>query len=142
MTEKRNKMQQNAALLSRSQEAAMQALLSGEQITAAAKTAKVNRSTLHRWLKEPEFLAALNTCRSELREAQHDRLASLASSAIEVIEQALEEGDARTALAVLRGVALLDGQAPHTGPTNADRIRYDQTNEQKSLEFYQRVVAP
>lgn len=119
----------------------MQALLSGEQITAAAKTAKVNRSTLHRWLKEPEFLAALNTCRSELREAQHDRLASLASSAIEVIEQALEEGDARTALAVLRGVGLLDGQTPHTGPTNADRIRYDQTNEHKTLEFYQRVAA-
>ena len=141
MTGKRNKMQQNAASLSRSQETAMQALLSGEQITAAAKTAKVNRSTLHRWLKEPEFLAALNTCRSELREAQHDRLASLASSAIEVIEQALEEGDARTALAVLRGVGLLDGQTPHTGPTNADRIRYDQTNEHKTLEFYQRVAA-
>ncbi len=80
----------------------MQALLSGEQITAAAKTAKVNRSTLHRWLKEPEFLAALNTCRSELREAQHDRLASLASSAIEVIEQALEEGF----------FALIPGQRP------------------------------
>jgi hypothetical protein len=130
-------MQQNATPLSASQETAMQALLSGEQITAAAKTAKVNRSTLHRWLKEPEFLAVLNACRSELREAQQHRLARLASSAIEVIEQALEEGDARTALAVLRGIGLLDGQAPHTGPTNADRIRYDQANEQKSLEFYQ-----
>jgi len=64
-------------------------ILSGETVTAAAKTAKVNRSTVHRWLNDPGYLANLKQHRSEAREAQHDRLASLAFSAIEVVKEAL-----------------------------------------------------
>ena len=63
-------------------------ILSGETVTAAAKTAKVNRSTVHRWRNDPGCLANLNQHRSEAREAQHDRLASLAFSAIEVVKEA------------------------------------------------------
>ncbi len=119
----------------------MQAMLSGETVTAAAKTAKVNRTTVHRWLNDPDFQAALNSYRSELRDTQHHRLARLASKAIDVAEQALEDGDLRTALAVLRGIGLLPGQAPPTGPTNADQIRYDQAEEKRNFELDQRMTA-
>ena len=129
MTEKRNKTQQDATSLTSTQEKAMQAILSGETVTAAAKTARVNRTTVHRWLNDPDFLAALNSYRSELRDAQHHRLARLASKAIDVAEQALEDGDIRTALAVLRGIGLLAGQVPPAGPTNSDQIRHDQASE-------------
>ncbi len=119
----------------------MQAILTGETVTAAAKTAKVNRTTVHRWLNDPDFLAALNSYRSELRDTQHHRLARLASYAIDVAEQALEDGDIRTALAVLRGIGLLAGQAPPTGPTNADQIRHDQAEEKMNFELDQRMTA-
>ncbi len=119
----------------------MQAMLSGETVTAAAKTANVNRATVHRWLNDPDFLAALNSHRSELRDTQHHRLARLASKAIELVEQALEDGDIRTALAVLRGNGLLAGQAPPTGPTNADQIRHDQAEEKMNFELDQRMTA-
>jgi hypothetical protein len=137
MTAQRNRTQQNETSLSRSQETALRSLLSGETITAAAKAAKVNRSTAHRWLHDPEFLANLNRRRSELRDAQRDHLARLASSALEVVEEALSEGDVRSALTVLRGVGLLPGQAPDKGPTTADRVRVDQAKQQKSLELDQ-----
>ncbi len=119
----------------------MQAMLSGETVTAAAKTAGVNRTTVHRWRNDPDFLAALNSYRSELRDTQHDRLARLASNAIDVAEQALEDSDIRTALAVLRGIGLLAGQAPPTGPTNADQIRHDQAEEKMNFELDQRMTA-
>ncbi len=119
----------------------MQAMLAGETVTAAAKTAGVNRTTVHRWRNDPDFLAVRNSYRSELRDAQHHRLARLASKAIEVVEQALEDGDILTALAVLRGIGLLAGQAPPTGPTNADQIRHDQAREQSILEIDQRMTA-
>ena len=116
-------------------------ILSGETVTAAAKTAKVNRSTVHRWRNDPGCLANLNQHRSEAREAQHDRLASLAFSAIEVVKEALEAGDVRTSLVVLRGVGLIDGQARPIGLTNVDRIRLDQAKAKKRLELGQRLAA-
>ena len=70
----------------------------------------MNRSTVHRWRNDPGCLANLNQHRSEAREAQHDRLASLAFSAIEVVKEAFEAGDVRTSLVVLRGVGLIDGR--------------------------------
>ncbi len=142
MTEGSNKTQQNATSLTSTQEKALQAMLSGETVTAAAKTAKVNRTTVHRWLNDPDFLAVRNSYRSELRDTQHHRLARLASKAIEVVEQALEDGDIRTALAVLRGIGLLAGQAPQTGPTNADQIRHDQAMKQSTLELNRLLTAP
>ena len=140
MTEKRNKTAQNATSLTSTQEKAIQAMLSGETVTAAAKTAGVNRTTVHRWLNDPDFLAALNSYRSELRDTQHHRLARLASNAIDVVEQALEDADLRAALALLRGIGLLSGQVPPTGPTNADQIRHDQAEEKMNFELDQRVT--
>ena len=141
MTDKRHKKQQDATSLSSSQETALRGLLSGETVSAAAKTANVNRSTVHRWLKDPDFLAALNSYRSELRDTQHHRLARLASKAIDVVEQALEDGDIRAALALLRGSGLLPGQVPPTGPTNADQIRHDQAEEKMNFELDQRMTS-
>src|SRR5438046_1747190 len=68
-----NRMQQNATpagTLSGTQERALTMLLSGKSITDAATAAEVDRTTVHRWLKEDfGFQAALNRGRRELREA-------------------------------------------------------------------------
>ena len=43
------------------QQAVLERLLAGETVTAAARAAKVDRSTVHRWLKEDyTFGAAYN----------------------------------------------------------------------------------
>ncbi len=61
----RDNLPQNAtlpALLSIGQDKALAALLSGATVTAAAKSADVDRGTLHRWLADdPTFIAAYNS---------------------------------------------------------------------------------
>jgi hypothetical protein len=81
----RDTLQQNATLppeLSPAQDKALAAILGGATVTAAAKSACVDLSTVHRWLADPEFVAALNTCRHEMYAALRQGLRVLAAEAI------------------------------------------------------------
>ncbi len=85
-------------------------LLLGDTVTGAAEAAAVGRSTLHRWLKDDlKFQAELNRQRNQLRDQLEDRLHALATEAVGIVEKAVQEGDPKTALALLKGVGLLDG---------------------------------
>jgi len=112
-------MRQNAALidaLSPSQEKALAVLLTGKPVTDAAAAAGVDRTTVHRWLKEDfGFQAALNRARRELREAMTAKLMALAEKAAEAVERSIDEGDGKTALALLKGLGLLTGEPPKVG---------------------------
>ena len=52
--------------LSSRQQRAVTALTSGATIVNAAKRARVSRATVHRWLREPDFRAALQKGLQEL----------------------------------------------------------------------------
>jgi transposase-like protein len=56
--------------LSGAQEKAIEALLAGKSVTEAAIAAGVDRTTVHRWLKDVRFEVALGRARRELREAR------------------------------------------------------------------------
>jgi hypothetical protein len=102
---------------------ALECLLRGSTATEAAQAANVNQRTLWRWQRSnPEFQAALNRGRREAWEAAELRLQRLAESAIRVVEQALDQGDVRAALAILRGLRLLGGAPIAIGPDEADGI--------------------
>ena len=77
-------MPQNATEgeLSTNQEKALAALLAGHTATEAASIAGVHRSTVHRWLKEPEFLAEHNRQKAEIQAAVTGRLNALQLTAI------------------------------------------------------------
>ena len=60
--------------------AALERLLAGETVTDTAKAVKIDRSTLHRWLRENfEFQAALNRRKRELTEAFRSKAPSHSS---------------------------------------------------------------
>ena len=63
------------------------------------------------------------------------KLERLGSMAIETLERRLEDGDARVALAVVRGIGFLDGEISSIGP-KVQRIAKDQEQAAKSQEFY------
>jgi hypothetical protein len=106
------------------QEQAIEGLLSGQGITRAAREAGVDRTTVWRWLKDdPAFQAAYNRARLELQAAVQARLLGLTEHAVTCLEQAIKLGDARTALALLRGVGLLDGEPARVGPDDPERVR-------------------
>ena len=111
-------MSQNDTLPA-TQTLAIASLVAGNTITAAAEEAGIDRTTLHRWIREDfEFQARLNGARRELQDACNVRLLGLVDSAIDVLAGELEGGNADCAMVVLRGLGLLSGAPVRIGPTN------------------------
>src|ERR1700720_4712091 len=106
---------QNASFgddLSPAQEKALDALLTGQTVTAAAKAADVDRTTIYRWLRDPyraNFRLALERRRREIRYAMEARLLALTTKATDCLEGALTLGDAKAAVALLKGLGFLQG---------------------------------
>jgi hypothetical protein len=106
----------NGDKLSRGREGAISALLTEPTIAGAAKKAGVAESTVHRWLKDPEFQSAYRAARLSVVEAAVGRLQQAAGEAVETLRTALKaerDGDKiRAALGILehayRGAELLD----------------------------------
>ena len=117
---------------------ALESLLGGSTATEAALAAGVDRRTLFRWQRtDSEFQAALNRGRREIRDAAELRLERLATSAVAALEKALEEGDARSALAVLRGLGLMSSSV-RIVPDEADVIEWQariNESERKKAAF-------
>ncbi len=91
----------------------MELLLVGSTITKAAGQAGVDRTTVHRWLRgDSGFQAASNAARRNLQREIEGRLLQIARSAAETVAAAVDHGDVRASLAVLRGIGLLAGAAP------------------------------
>src|ERR1039458_1738693 len=98
-TMKQNETPDAESQLSPAQELALSALMTGSRMTDAAVAAGVSRSTLHRWMSEPVFLAARNGRRLELVASASAKLLNLRDKALGVVEQALDAGDGRVAMA-------------------------------------------
>jgi len=111
--------------LTPTQDLAIAALLAGKTITAAGE-ASVDRGTVHRWLKEDfAFQAALNRGQRELRCVAYGRLERLAEKAVDTLERALDKGDAKAALGIVKGLGILapssigSGDAPELAASAA-----------------------
>jgi hypothetical protein len=97
-----------APTLSQAQTAALEALLQGKTVTEAAAAARVDRSTVHAWLREHlPFQAALNRGRREVEDAVVERLARLATDAADCVTRAVRDGNVKAALEVLKTQKLL-----------------------------------
>ena len=112
--------------LSVSQVRALAALLAGENVTSAARVAKVGRQSVHRWLRNPDFMAAFNAGRNNLRCEMETKLEAVAAQAIVNVDRVVSEGDTNVSLAVLKGLGLLGGRSRQIGAECADEIRVDQ----------------
>ena len=89
---------------------ALQQLLEGNSVTKTAETVGVDRSTIHRWLREPKFIAERNRLVKEARDAARSRLHSMIGKAAEVVENRIKTGDLKAALAVLKMNGLATGE--------------------------------
>ena len=110
------KMQQKIALapplidIAAQKQQALLQLLEGHSVTKTAEAVGIDRSTLHRWLREPKFIAERNHLVKESRDAARSRLHSLIGKAAEVVENRIKAGDLKAALAVLKMTGLAAGE--------------------------------
>ena len=106
----------------------------------------MDRCTVHRWPRNDYgFQAAVNAAELELQRAVQLRLAQAASAAAAVVASAIEKGDLRASLAVLKGIGALDGNERRPGSDRpevleeeaklAEADRREQNLLQRSLLF-------
>lgn len=112
----RNNSQHAGFDLRPAQAKAIAALATGSSVVDAAREAGVDRTTVHRWLREDyDFQAAWNRLQAELEAEARVRVDRIAFSALDSLEQAVTGGDHRIALAILKGSGLLNGTRPAPG---------------------------
>ncbi len=111
-------------------------LIVGKTVTKAAEVVGVDRTTVHRWLREDwAFQAAYNAAQRDLRREVEARLPHLVDAALETIQEAVRGGDVRAALAVLKGLGALPGSAPTIGADDPVELA-----EERSLTERERAL--
>ncbi len=92
----------------------IEALLAGQSVTQACRTAGIARRTFYRWLRQPAFREALQQAEADLLEAATRRLLALQASALDAV-----------------GAVLADEHLPPTYRLQAARLVLD-----SALRFY------
>lgn len=117
----------------------------GSTVTAVAASVGVSRETVHRWQRENfEFIAALNRGKRELREAASVRLLAAWGKATENIAAAIDKGDLRASLLLLRLFALPLGTVDVIGSDDAKRLAEEAelaAAEARELASARRLIA-
>ena len=107
-------------------------LVSGLTVTESAQKQGISRSTIHRWLRrDAAFSAVLNSERQRVVDEVRAGIVKLLTPALRTVEEAVQRGDAKTALAVLRSAGVLDVSAC-LGPVNTADVEFGW--EARSLE--------
>ena len=111
--------------LTAQQNKAIFALLSCRSVVAAARSAKVSRQTLIRWMREPEFIRAHRAARGILLDQALNGLLKLVADAVRTLNRNLRCGkppvEVRVALAII--VLAEKAQALAELTTQIDQLR-------------------
>ena len=96
----------------------------------------VARETVTRLRNDnPHFAAQINRQRRLIWGCSHDRLRALASRAVDTLDLALQNGDARAAVEVLKAIGLYGQVQPPSGPEDAELVLWAEAKEWAELEF-------
>ena len=117
-------------LLSEKQLQAITLLIAGKSVTDTAIAITVDRRTLQRWRSNnPHFQAEYNRQRTEIYDSAQQRLHGLVHKAVDVMAQALSDGNLQAAIQLLKMVAKPDAE---TDPEQLVRRRA----EKMAVEAY------
>jgi DNA-binding phage protein len=108
--------------------AALRCLKMTGTMSEAAKAAGVSRSSIYRWKNEnAAFRALCNRWEREKIDECSDGVTSLLSKAVAALEKALDNGDARAALVVLKSMGIMKPR--EMGATDLEEVEWDMALE-------------
>ena len=116
--------------LSLEQENAIDLLIQGHSDREVASAVNVSRQTVNQWRnRDSVFMGELNARRQAVWGNQAERLRSLISQAVDVLESDLSSEDVRlrqsAAVHILKAVGLYGADLKPTGETSPDAIESD-----------------
>jgi hypothetical protein len=118
-TDRDNQLKRILEGLSTDQAIALNAIMSGGTIAAAAAKANIRRSTIYEWLQRGHpFAEALQMWKQDLAATARTRLLMLTDQATSAVALALRRGDSKTALRLLERIGIL--AAPPIGETHIE----------------------
>jgi len=94
--------------ISSKQEKAVLALVQEPTIRDAAKAVRVNEVTLYRWLRAPDFQASYRQARRDIMSQAIARLKSCCSTAVQTLQDVMEDEEATAASRVASARAVLE----------------------------------
>ncbi len=97
----------SSSTLSAKQRRAVEALLATGEVMSAAKSASVSRSTLHRWLTEPVFVAAVRSAEAQALDDLSRMLVRLGRTATGTLARAMADPTTPAATRVRAADAVL-----------------------------------
>ncbi|MBP2641034.1 MAG: hypothetical protein H6Q66_1985 [Firmicutes bacterium] len=101
---------------------AAELLAFGKKVQEVADTAGISRHQLWVWQKNPYFVSAISKYRAELWGNSKQRLRGLVDKSVDVLEQAIESGDLKAAIELLKIVGL-NGKIGNPGlPQSIDEV--------------------
>ena len=132
-------MSQNITKLKVKWPKAIELILQGKKDSEVAAALGITRETVNRWKnQDDDFIVALNVTRLKIWEKFYDRLRSLVTPAIDVLEKDIQEScSVRTSLEILKIVGLY-GTIPHPdGPYTQEELERDKKMSERfsSLKF-------
>jgi transposase len=102
------------AALSPIQQRAVELLVGGKSIASVARMLNVDRATVYRWKRIPEFECAIANASKEVFDAVNHRLLRLAMKAMATLDRVLTEADTKEA--VRAAIAILRALGPFAQP--------------------------
>jgi hypothetical protein len=115
------------------QENAIDRLITGATDAEAAESAGVVRTTISEWRRNPLFVATLEQRRAELWRVPQEKLRALALRAVENLAAAVEAGDLKASVEVLKSIGLYGVVAP-VGETDPEAVMRQQVTAQLEQE--------
>ena len=114
-------------------------LIKGKTDQETAEAVGVTRETVNRWRNQhPFFKAELNRKRKEIWQTAHERLRSLAISAVEILEKALYQENFKVAIEVLKILSIHSEVKPPSDPTDPELVLWKDAEEWARHEFLKR----
>jgi hypothetical protein len=122
--------------LSMEQQNAIDLLILGHTDHAVAAQIGVARETVCRWRHEHAyFIAALHRRRQDVWQTAQERLRGLVGKAIDILEEALQTGDVKAALAVLKAANLYGHVGAPQGETDPELVLWAQAEAWAAQEL-------
>lgn len=115
-------------------------MILGKNDREVAEAIGANRSTITEWRNHNiYFQAELNKRRKEIWEATSDKLRSLSLKAIDTVETAIDQGDAKIALEILKLAGLGKENLGRIGEDDPEEIEYQEEIKEKKKKHEQRL---